>query len=201
MPRLSPLTLSQVAPGVRVPEYNRAEVTPGIVHLGLGAFHRAHMAVYIERLLADDPSWGIVGASLRRPNTKEALAPQQGLYTVAIRDAGETRCRIVGAILDVLDANTEREKLLELMADPDIRIVSLTVTEKGYCHDPATGELDENHPDIRHDLETPTAPVSAPGLIVDLLAFPTALPTGIKQRFQTLITLTADRAVRGDELR
>ena len=170
MPRLSPQTLSQAAPNVRQPEYRRSDVTLGIVHLGMGAFHRAHMAVYIERLLADDPSWGIVGASLRRPDTKEALAPQQGLYTVAIRDAGETRCRIVGSVFEVLNANTERERLLDLMANPDIRIVSLTVTEKGYCHDPATGELDENHPDIRHDLENPTAPVSAPGIIVEALA-------------------------------
>jgi fructuronate reductase len=128
------------------------------------------MAVYIERLLADDPTWGIIGASLRRPDTKDALGPQGGLYTVAIRDADETRCRIVGAILDVLDANTQREELLSRMADPDIRIVSLTVTEKGYCHDPATGELDEKHPDIRHDLEHPQAPVSAPALILEALA-------------------------------
>jgi fructuronate reductase len=170
VPRLSPSTLSEAASGVRTPEYDRTAVTPGIVHLGVGAFHRAHMAVYIERLLAADETWGIVGASLRRPDTKEALGPQGGLYTVAIRDATETRCRIVGSLIDVLDANTEREQLLAIMAHPDIRIVSLTITEKGYCHDPATGELDEDHPEIQHDLETPTQPLSAPGLIVEALA-------------------------------
>jgi len=116
-----------------------------------------------------NPDWGIIGASLRRPDTKEALAPQDNLYTLAVRDAGGTRCRIIGSILQVLDANTEREQLLEIMADPRIRIVSLTVTEKGYCHDPATGQLDENHPDIVHDLAHPEAPLSAPGLVVAAL--------------------------------
>jgi len=149
--------------------YDRAAVTPGIVHLGIGAFHRAHMAVYVDDILAKDPSWGIIGASLRRPDTKQALAPQDFLYTVAIRDASGTRARVIGAILDVLDANTQRAELLVTLADPRIRIVSLTVTEKGYCHDPATGNLDQNHPDIVADLANPHAPISAPGLLVRAL--------------------------------
>jgi fructuronate reductase len=170
MPRLAPQTLSQTAPGTALPAYDRNEVRPGIVHLGIGAFHRAHMAVYLDALLADDPFWGIVGASLRRPDTKEALAPQKGLYTLAVRDASGTKPRVIGSILDVLDANTQRTELLELMASEDIRIVSLTVTEKGYCHDPATGELDEKHPDVLYDLEHPHEPRSAPGIIVEALA-------------------------------
>lgn len=169
-PRLSPATLGSLKPGIGVPNYDRAKVTPGIVHLGIGAFHRAHMAVYVDDLLADDPSWGIVGASLRRPDTKEALEPQGGLYTIAVRDADGTHPRVIGSIFSVMDANTEREALLELMASPDIRIVSLTVTEKGYCHDPATGELDQKHPDVVHDLANPTAPKSAPGMLVEALA-------------------------------
>ena len=148
------------------PRYDRAAVTPGIVHLGIGAFHRAHMAVYVDGLLPRDPRWGIIGASLRRPDTRDALAPQDFLYTVAIRDASGTTNRVIGSILDILDANTQRAELIAMMADPRIRIVSLTVTEKGYCHDPATGKLDPNHPDIVHDLANPDAPVSAPGLIV-----------------------------------
>jgi fructuronate reductase len=146
--------------------YDRSAVTPGIVHLGIGAFHRAHMAVYVDDLLARDPSWGIVGASLRRPDTRDALAPQDFLYTVAIRDAAGTTNRVIGSILDILDANTQRDRLIAILADPRIRIVSLTVTEKGYCHDPATGKLDPNHSDIIHDLANPHAPISAPGLIV-----------------------------------
>lgn len=149
--------------------YDRAAVTPGIVHLGIGAFHRAHMAVYVDDILAQSPDWGIIGASLRRPDTKEALEPQDFLYTVAIRDASGTQCRVIGSILDVLDANTQRQQLLDIMASSAIRIVSLTVTEKGYCHDPATGELDTDHPDIQHDLDNPGEPVSAPGIIVQAI--------------------------------
>ena len=177
MPRLTADTLRLAvagegsAPGrLRGFAYDRAGVSPGIVHLGIGAFHRAHMAVYVDDILASDPSWGIVGASLRRPDTRDALAPQDGLYTVAVRDAAGTTCRVIGAVLEILDAGTQRHRLLALMADPAIRIVSLTVTEKGYCHDPATGEIDPNHPDIVHDLAHPHEPVSAPGLIVEALA-------------------------------
>lgn len=169
-PRLSPAALGSLKPGIGVPNYDRAKVTPGIVHLGIGAFHRAHMAVYVDDLLAEDPSWGIIGASLRRPDTKEALEPQGGLYTIAVRDAEGTHPRVIGSILSVMDANTERDALLDLMASENIRIVSLTVTEKGYCHDPATGELDQRHPDIVHDLANPGAPKSAPGMLVEALA-------------------------------
>lgn len=169
MTRLGAQTLSQVPDGVRVPDYDRGTITPGIVHLGIGAFHRAHMAVYVDDLLRDHPDWGIVGASLRRSDTKEALEPQDGLFTVAVRDASGTHPRVIGSILRVLDANTQREELLALMASPQILIVSLTVTEKGYCHDPATGELDQRHADIVHDLANPDVPRSAPGLLVEAL--------------------------------
>jgi len=175
MPRLTADALRLAAGGgaagpLRRFAYDRAAVTPGIVHLGIGAFHRAHMAVYVDAILARDPGWGIIGASLRRPDTRDALKPQDCLYTVVERDASGTACRVVGAILDVLDATTQRRQLLDVMAEPRIRIVSLTVTEKGYCHDPSTGELDAHHPDIVHDLAHPDAPVSAPGLIVAALA-------------------------------
>ncbi|WP_439603201.1 mannitol dehydrogenase family protein [Devosia sp.] len=156
-------------PGIDVMDYDRSTVTPGIVHLGIGAFHRAHMAAYVDSLLARTPDWGIVGASLRRPDTREALEPQDFLYTLAVRDTSGTKPRIIGSILDVLDANTQRAELIETMASPAIRIVSLTVTEKGYCHDPSTGELDQKHPDIVHDLAHPEAPISAPGIIVAAL--------------------------------
>jgi fructuronate reductase len=176
MPRLSTKTIGSDSVDlrsdsgqIRVFSYDRAAVTPGIVHLGIGAFHRAHMAVYVDDILAQNPDWGIVGASLRRPDTKAALAPQDFLYTVAIRDAAGTQCRVIGSILDVLDANTQRQQLLDIMAHSSIRIVSLTVTEKGYCHDPATGELDTDHPDIQHDLDHPAEPVSAPGIIVQAI--------------------------------
>jgi fructuronate reductase len=169
MPRLTAAALAQPSRKFAVPAYDRSKVTPGIVHLGIGAFHRAHMAVYVDDLLANSPDWGIVGASLRRPDTREALAPQDFLYTLAVREAAGTACRVIGSIIDVMDANTQRAELIALMADPKIRIISLTVTEKGYCHDPATGELDETHPDIVHDLVHHDEPASAPGLIVAAL--------------------------------
>ncbi len=154
---------------VTLPDYSSDTVSPGIVHLGIGAFHRAHMAAYVDSLLANHPDWAIIGASLRRPDTRDALAPQDFLYTLAIRDASGTRARIIGAIRDVIDASADRTDLIETMALPAIRIVSLTVTEKGYCSAPATGELDEAHPDIVHDLAHPDAPLSAPGIIVAAL--------------------------------
>ncbi len=176
MPRLTERILTDPRPehgetsnDAVLPSYDRSSVTPGIVHLGIGAFHRAHMAVYVDDLLQQNPSWGIIGASLRRPDTRDALAPQDFLYSIAIRDASGTSCRVIGSILDILDANTQRSQLIEMLTDPQIRIVSLTVTEKGYCHDPATGELDETHPDIVHDLAHPDSPVSAPGLIVQAI--------------------------------
>jgi fructuronate reductase len=127
------------------------------------------MAVYVDDVLSTDPSWGIIGASLCRPDTRTALAPQDFLYTLAVRGASGTAFRVVGSLLDVLHAAMQRRDLLAAMADPRIRIVSLTVTEKGYCHDPATGALDATHPDIVNDLAHPDSPVSAPGMIVRAL--------------------------------
>ena len=167
--RLSSKTLGLPPDDIARPSYDRRQVKAGIVHLGVGAFHRAHQAVYMDDLLAQNPDWGIVGASLRRPDTRDALAPQDFLYTLAVRDASGTDCRIVGALLDCINVADEREKLLEIMVAPQTRIVSLTITEKGYCHDPATGELDESHPNIIYDLAHPEKPVSAPGLIVEAI--------------------------------
>jgi fructuronate reductase len=139
------------------------------VHLGVGAFQRAHLAVYVDDVLRTDPSWGIIGASLRRSDTRKALAPQDFLYTLAVQSGSGTAIRVIGSLLDVLDAAAQRAELIAAMVDPRIRIVSLTVTEKGYCHDPATGALDQRHPDVLHDLAHPASPVSAPGLIVRAL--------------------------------
>lgn len=170
MTRLSDATLSAAPPAIARPLYDRARVTPGIVHLGIGAFHRAHQAVVIDdRLNAGETSWGIVGASLRSSDTREALQPQDGLYTLAVRSAAPPQYRVIGSISDVLVAPEDPEALLARLADPAIRIVSLTVTEKGYCHDPATGTLNEDHPDVRHDLSA-ALPRSAPGYLVEALA-------------------------------
>ena len=169
--RLSNASLGQLPPSVRRPGYDRARVTPGIVHLGIGAFHRAHQALVIDDLLASGPKdWGIVGASLRSADTRDALQPQDCLYTVAVRSGAGAEHRVIGSILDTVVAPENPEHLIALLADPATRIVSLTITEKGYCHTPQTGELDESHPDIVHDLSHPHAPRSAPGFIIAALA-------------------------------
>jgi fructuronate reductase len=168
--RLSMAALAGLPAGIARPRYDRRAVTPGIVHLGLGAFHRAHQAVMTEAVLeAGARDWGIVAASLRSPATRDALAPQDGLYTVAAREDECEELRVIGSLCALHVAPEDPAALLRAMADPRTRIVSLTVTEKGYCHDPATGTLDEAHPDIRHDLAAPLAPRSAPGFLVAAL--------------------------------
>lgn len=150
--------------------YDPALLDIGIVHLGVGAFHRAHEADYTDAVLRQgDLRWGIMGASLRSPDTRDALAPQDFLYTIAESDEAGERCRVIGALRGVLVAPEDPQSLIEAMCLPSVKIVSLTVTEKGYCHDPATGELNEQHPDIIHDLEHPGRPRSAPGFLVEAL--------------------------------
>jgi fructuronate reductase len=170
MDRLNEATCAHLPRAVRVPRYRRQDLTSGIVHLGVGAFHRAHQAVYTELALEQAwGPWGICGVSLRRPDVRDRLAPQGGLYSVAERDAHE-QLRVVGCLKSLLVAPEDPAAVVERLAAPETHIVSLTVTEKGYCHDPASGRLDEAHPDIRHDLATPERPRSAIGLLVAALA-------------------------------
>ncbi len=168
--RLSGAALSALPPAVARPTYDRSAISTGIVHLGIGAFHRAHQAVYTDDILQTEPGWGILGASLKSSAARDALKPQDCFYTLATRSGEGEQLRIIGSVVDVLVASEQRARLLSAMADPRVRIVSLTVSEKGYCHDPATGELNEMHPDIIHDLEAPYAPRTAPGLIVEALS-------------------------------
>ncbi|HSF63686.1 MAG TPA: mannitol dehydrogenase family protein [Paracoccaceae bacterium] len=141
----------------------------GIVHLGLGAFFRAHGAVYVEEAVAaSGGDWGILGVSLQSPAMRDQLAPQGGTYTaLELGPQGETP-RHVQIVQGVLVAREDPAAVLAAMADPGVRIVTLTVTEKGYCHEPATGRLNADHPDIRHDLDHPL-PRSAPGFLVRAL--------------------------------
>ena len=142
----------------------------GIVHLGLGAFFRAHGAIYTaEAVAASGGAWGITGVSLQSPRVRDALAPQGGTYIALELGPGGEIARRVDVVRGVLVAREDPEAVLDLMADPATRIVSLTVTEKGYCHEPATGALNLAHPDIQHDIANPM-PVSAPGFIVRALA-------------------------------
>ncbi|MBF9233653.1 mannitol dehydrogenase family protein [Microvirga alba] len=167
--RLNEAGLADLPASVRRPDYDRSRIATGIVHLGVGAFHRAHQAVYTDDVLSRDPRWGIVAASLRSSDTSDALEPQDGLYTLSVRSSAGEALRVIGSISRIIVAPQALEDLLGIMADANTRIVSLTVTEKGYCHDPATGALNEGHPDIVHDLANPQRPKSAPGLIVEAL--------------------------------
>jgi fructuronate reductase len=142
----------------------------GIVHLGLGAFFRAHGAMFIQDAMQQSGGdWGILGISLQRPDVRDALSPQAGVFTaLELGPQGEVP-RLVTSVVGVLVAPENPAAVLEAMADPAVRIVSLTVTEKGYCHEPSTGRLNLNHPDIAHDLAHPL-PRSAPGFLVRALA-------------------------------
>ena len=147
------------------PAYARSNITPGILHIGIGGFHRAHQAVYTEEILAGgDHRWGIIGASLRSTTMRSRLAPQDFLYTLCIRHADQNEYRVIGGIKDVLTISEHQQQLIELIASPQIKIITLTITEKGYCLT-SSGELDEQHPDIQKDLINPYFPVSAPGLL------------------------------------
>jgi fructuronate reductase len=169
--RLAPATLASVPAHVVRPAYAREHVGVGIVHLGVGAFHRAHQAEYTDdAIAAGGGDWRILGVSLRQPAVRDQLAPQDGLYTLVTRSAGAEGLRIVGALAGVRVAPEDPRAVLEAMAAPEIRIVSLTVTEKGYCHDPASGRLNEAHPDIRADLREPEHPRSALGFLAGALA-------------------------------
>ncbi len=168
--RLSLSTLARVPGGVARPAYDPSNLPVGILHLGLGAFHRAHQAVYTDDILGADPRWGICGVSLKTPRAIRPLTAQDGLYTLLTRSRDGTSARIIGALRETIFAGAARARLVARFADPRITVVTATVTEKGYCHDPATGELNENHPDIRHDLAHPDAPESAIGLLVAGLA-------------------------------
>jgi fructuronate reductase len=168
--RLSNAALARLSGTVARPAYDRVATRIGVVHLGIGAFHRAHQAVYLDdRLAAGERDWAVCGASLRSPDTSDALSPQDGLYTLAVRSGEGEQLRVIGSVQRLLVAPADPKALLSAMSDPSVRIVSLTVTEKGYCHDPATGTLREDHPDIQADLANPGAPRTAPGFLVEAL--------------------------------
>jgi len=168
--RLSNATLDRLPASIIKPNYDRSNIKIGIVHLGIGAFHRAHQAVYTDDVLASgDHRWGILGASLRSAETRDALLPQDGLYTIATRSAAGAVHRVIGSVIRLLVAPENPEALIAAMADPHVKIVSLTITEKAYCLDPATGQLDIEHPDMRHDIANPDQPKTAPGYILAAL--------------------------------
>jgi mannitol 2-dehydrogenase len=171
---LSRAALSSLARPVGVPAYDPASVTAGIVHLGFGGFHRAHMARYTHDLMQGDPDalgWGVVGAGLLPADRRmvEALGPQDGLYTLVERDGGGEVVTVIGCVAGLIFAAEDSSDLLEAIDAPDVRIVSLTVTEHGYCLNAATKRLDPDHPAIVADLADPARPHTAVGILVEAL--------------------------------
>ncbi|MDN5767206.1 MAG: mannitol dehydrogenase family protein [Humibacillus sp.] len=153
MKRLSREQLPAPRPGVALPPDRGLAASVGIVHLGIGAFHRAHQAVFTEdaALAADEPGWGICGVTQRSRTVVDQLRPQDGLYTVLQRDQQDMTARVVGQVSDVFFAAEEGERQLRLLAAPATRVVTLTVTEKGYRRD-EHGDLDLADEAVAHDL-------------------------------------------------
>lgn len=171
--KLSDGTLADMPAGVLRPAYDRAALTPGIVHIGLGNFHRAHQAWYLHRLMQDGLAhdWAIIGAGVRSYDTamRQRLLAQDCLTTLIKLDPAGTSAEVIGAMIDYLPIEADNTALIAAMADPNIRIVAMTVTEGGYFTDPATGAFDANHPDIRHDIAHTTTPKTAFGAIIAAL--------------------------------
>lgn len=157
------------ARGIPVPEYDRSGLVTGIVHIGVGGFHRAHQAMFVERLLSagQGRDFAICGVGLLEADRRMArvLADQDGLYTLVLKHPDGTReARVIGSIVDYLFAPDGVDAVIERLASPDTRIVSLTITEGGYLLDPATGRFTPG-PDVQHDLAGPEAPRSVFGLV------------------------------------
>ena len=170
MAQLHPDVLSQLPTGVETPAYDRSKIGVGIVHLGIGAFHRAHQEVYTDTVLAGgNTEWGFCGVDLLGPEVRDKLAAQDFLYTVATQSVEGQSLRVIGALREMLVGPEDPEALLMRMCDPAIRIVSVTATEKGYCHDPASGKLNFEHPGIKADLVSPDQPTTVIGYIATAL--------------------------------
>ena len=162
--RLCDRTLPQVPPDVLGLQYDRASTRVGIVHFGPGAFHRAHQASYFDRLLERDAYRAICAVSLKTASLRDALTPQDGLYTLVELDEAPT-VRVIGAIRELLVATEDPAAVSRRLCAPDTSLITITVTEKGYCLD-GGGELDFEHPDILHDLRHPETPRSLVGWLV-----------------------------------
>ncbi|HEY6631517.1 MAG TPA: mannitol dehydrogenase family protein, partial [Rhizobiaceae bacterium] len=171
MKRLNEETLPLAPAGVRRPGYDRAATRIGFAHIGVGAFHRCHQAEYTEDALeagADDRAE--IAINIRPPSIEAQLGSQDGHYTRLLVEGDKAEARVIGSIRRVLDADQDPEKAVATLADPGIDVITMTVTEKGYCHIPASGALDWERPEISDDLKRVSDRRSLPGLLADMLA-------------------------------
>jgi mannitol 2-dehydrogenase len=166
---LSLANLGAISAHAAIPNYQRSDIRPGIVHFGIGNFHRAHQAVYLDDLfnLGEDHDWGIVGAGVTTYDSamRDKLGAQDYLTTVVEQDVGKSEARVTGAMIDFLDP-ADRGAIIARLAHPTIRIVSMTITEGGYFINPATGTFDPNHPAIADDGRNPADPKTVFGIIL-----------------------------------
>jgi len=156
-------SLSRLPDGVARPMYDRGQVTTGIVHVGVGGFHRSHEAFYTDQLLQSGGAseWGICGVGLREADRRMAtiLKQQDYLYTLIVKHPdGGVETKVIGSIVDFLMGPDDPTAVIDRMADPATKIVSLTITEGGYNVDPATGQFDASNPDAQHDIDHPEQP-------------------------------------------
>lgn len=169
MRRLSAATIGTLPRDVAVPSYDRDRVGNGVIHLGLGAFHRAHQAVVFEAALTSgDLRWGVTGASLRSARVRNELAEQDGLYTLVTRDHDVQEAAVIGALGHVLVAPEAPELLVRQMCDPHVSLVTLTITEKGY-HLDSDGTLRSSDHEVQADLASLSAPRTAVGFLAAAL--------------------------------
>ena len=173
MQKLSNAILQDLPDGVRGPTYDRSAVTPGIVHIGLGNFHRARQAWYLHRLMQQGEAmdWGIIGAGVRAGDEaqRQRLVAQDYLTTLIELDPKGRSPEVVGSMIGFVPVEEDNGALIAQMSDPAIRIVALTVTEGGYYIDPVTKAFDPNHPDIAHDAANPDTPRTAFGAMIAAL--------------------------------
>lgn len=172
MKRLSNVVLQELPAKVVRPTYNRKELKAGILHFGVGAFHRSHQALTLDRLMEQGKAhdWAIIGVGLLPSDIRmrDALKAQDCLYTLVTKHAsGQFDYQVIGSIIDYVFAPEESDKLLELLVNPDIKIVSLTITEGGYSFDRVTGEFDPTSEPVASDLKGGALPISAFGYIVE----------------------------------
>lgn len=174
MTRLSASTVDRLRDGVAVPAYDRATLTAGIVHFGVGGFHRAHQAMFLDRLMAEGMAldWAICGVGVLPVDShmRDVMREQDCLYTLVLKHPdGRREARVIGSIIEYLFAPDDPEAVIEKLASSATRIVSLTITEGGYSIDPVTGDFDASAPAIAADLAENAVPSTAFGLIVEAI--------------------------------
>ncbi|KAA8882982.1 mannitol dehydrogenase family protein [Nocardia colli] len=167
VPRLSTDMLTRLPATVAKPGFAPRSLSTGILHLGCGSFHRAHQALATQHAMNEtgDPRWGIAAVAINRPTVVDALRAQDHLYTTLLHEDGQARVEVVGSITEAIHAPSDLIGVPQRIADPRVKIVTLTVTASGYCVSPVTGRLEVDCPGVRHDLRSPTRPITPIGML------------------------------------